>query len=127
MPLSSNPGQFQDVAAVLDAALRANGARYTLASPKAATYWRHRAYHYRSLLFRQAEKACEGTGMFPSTPYDTLRIQIEDCTAIIHVRLDLPGVLTDEAGNPLSLPEPEVDNDPLLLSALTLVRAHGEV
>ncbi len=74
MPLSTNVHSYDDVRAVLDAALEAEGARYELPTPGQAVYWRARAYYFRSLLLKlAAERVASAPGIAPSTPYDQMK------------------------------------------------------
>lgn len=78
MPLSNNLGQYEDVAIVLAKALEHNGGQYRLESEKAAYRWRHRAYKFRSLLLKEKrEELGIFPGIRPSTPYDSLILQVE--------------------------------------------------
>lgn len=126
MSLSKNPGQYADVAAVLDAALEAGGGRYELHSKSAAVRWRQRANHYRRLLF-EIEK--DRTSVFPglpaSTPYDSLILTLDENVVVLAVG-EPKGKLTSLKGKPLKFKQPtaEVDEE-LMREAKRLAESLG--
>jgi hypothetical protein len=93
MPLPKFSSRYPDVKQVFDFALREKGARYTLDSPGQATHWRSRAYAFRKALWSELNL---GSPVPPvATPYDGIRITLDESTCVIHVGETVPtGILT---------------------------------
>lgn len=108
MPLSTNLHSYDDVRAVLDAALSAGGGNYTLETSGQAIYWRARAYYFRKLLQNLEKERYEGVpGMAASTPYDHLKLGLEKGSRTVTIEIMKPqGILTDRAGNRLDIAMP---------------------
>lgn len=114
-------GQFADVAAVLDTAIKMNGARYTLATPGQAVNWRQRAYTLRRLLQQQDAAAKAATpGATVTTKYDGIVLRLQENIVLIEV-LKPTGILESNDGKVVT-PEAETTFDPLLDEALDLIR-----
>ncbi len=78
-------GMYDDVRAVLDAALQSGGGEYVLPSHGLAVHWRQRAYKFRKLY---AQTLASGDD-FAMSPYDRLTMpQLPDdsSTVVINVR-----------------------------------------
>lgn len=101
MPLSNNINTYGDVRKVFDIAVERGGVKYKLETHKAAVHWRHRAYQFRKLLFKQAERNSIVPGQPAETPYDNLVIRIEDNVVIIQP-MELTGELADLNDEPIS-------------------------
>lgn len=112
MALSSNINTYADVAAVLEAALPAGRATYTLPTPGMATRFAQRAYKYR-LLLQKAEKESKNIrGYQPPTPYDQMRLRKEGCVVEIDFAPAAAGVLSLPTGERIH-PEPIVHSPPI--------------
>lgn len=110
---------FSDIIPVLDAALRAGGARFELDSKGAAVRWVQRANQARKIRFElEVERLRSIPGLAPSTPWDSLMIIRDDHKVEIRVRKPMPTIF-DLEGNPIQLdkPEVEVQGEDLLLEA----------
>lgn len=81
MPLPKFSSRYPDVREVLDYALAQGGARYTLSSPGQAKHWRARAYAFRKVLWGEIN----ASGGSSPTPYDAVKITIQDSTCVIHI------------------------------------------
>ena len=81
MPLPKFSSRYPDVREVFDYALANGGARYTLDTPGKAVHWRSRAYAFRKVLWGEIN----ASGGNSPTPYDAIKVTIEDCTCVIHV------------------------------------------
>jgi hypothetical protein len=66
-PRPNRLGMYSDVREILDAALRANGGNYKLATHGQAVHWRQRAYKFRKLY-------AEVHGDHRESPYDALTL-----------------------------------------------------
>lgn len=131
MGLSRNIHSYDDIRAVLDAALAEGGGRYTLATPGQAVYWRARAYYFRKLLYNLAEeRLANAPGMTPSTPYDQMKLTLEEGTGSVLIQFIKPqGTLTRLDGTPIELrtkAEPDEEIDALVAEAERLAQEHGE-
>lgn len=115
MPITSNLTSLAHIKSVLDAALRVGGGRYKLGSYKEAVRWRAEAYQYRKLL----KEEMQNSGLPPNTPYDHMKLTIEDSTVVIGKHV-LIGTLMDNKGETLEFVT-ELD-DPLQAQADELAR-----
>lgn len=124
MPVSHNINRYSDVKLVLDAAVQAKGARYTLPSAKAAIAWRFRAHTFINMASREAN-ARALPGETRVTPYDNFQLRVSGC--IVEIKERMPaGKLTDLTGRPLEEAKldalaPLDEDDPLLEVARGLV------
>lgn len=92
--VSATAGAYADVTAILDRVLQVGPLELPMASEKAAFAFRHRVYRYRSILLRKAEadiadliaKGLAQPGAMPSSPYDSIYIQIEGAKLIFRIR-----------------------------------------
>lgn len=104
MPVSRNINRYGDVRSILDQALRAETARYTLPSEGKATNWRLRAYTFMRLAGEAGDHR-----------YEVLKLALDGPVVIISRRM-YDGTLELE-GEASPEPEPE---DELLQEALRL-------
>lgn len=129
MPASKELSNYSDIRAILDAAVAAGGARFTVASPGKATWWRQRANMFRVLFRREAQKGNLVPGLVLSTPYDHWEWVIDEhdkCLILIRP-MTAQGTLTDMTGNALQLAQKsprgrDVREDELLSVADDLVK-----
>lgn len=130
MAQTSNTHEYADVKAVLDAALAAGGARYTLPTKSAAIRWRFRAYYYRDLLRKlENERLGNLPGYRATTPYDGWAIRIEgtgekNTPHDVLIKIVAPlGNLKSLDGTPLSIEQtqaPAADDEALLAAVRAL-------
>lgn len=114
MALSSNINAYADIAAVLEPIVIAGGqARYELKTRGMAIRWRQRAYKYR-LLYQNRLAEGNPLGFTPRTPYDAMKLTIENNCVVIDMQPEpggkilLPGgktiyPLVGNAGNETAL------------------------
>lgn len=105
-------GMYEDVKAILDAALSSGGGSVELATPGAAVHWRHRAYKFRK-LFAETTK---------SSPYDALTFpRLTPGSCVVEIRpLAQPAIFKPADGAiPITSSEADPD-DELLRHALDL-------
>lgn len=95
MTRSLNIHTYADVKDVLDAAVTAGGGRVRLQNASKAVNWRHRAYAFRSLMFK--EKG--------STPYDDFTLVLDGDSVVIRRKERAP--LEDLEGNPIGFVKEE--------------------
>lgn len=120
MSLPKNINRYRDVKRVLDSALP-GPARYRLATPGKAMYWRQRAYQFRKLFI---ENAAVESG-YIATPYDNMKLTIDGCDVIIETEVP-EGELYDAQGRPIQI-APDFDDDmPSLSDVARLVELRGE-
>lgn len=128
MPSTRSPAAYTDVAAVLDQALLKD-VTYQLPTKGKAVRWKQRAYALRIIL-QQLSLSTLVPGQAPHSKYDTIVIRVDpqDPTKL-HIGIrKVEGVLTDEAGNSLSiLPAKNVGvEDSLLKEAEELFKGLGK-
>jgi hypothetical protein len=128
MPLPKHLSAYLDIKQVFDSAIAgASDVTLTFASTSAALRWRQRAYTYRKLLREARSKS-----PLAETPYDNLLIRLVPGEPKM-MRLELnsaeKSVTSITFDNPdaallpfASLPPTEVEDDPLLLSAESILR-----
>jgi hypothetical protein len=112
-------GMYDDVRAILDAALQSGGGSLELPSYGKAVHWRQRAYKFRKLY---AEILAQDKSLSMS-PYDRLtlpKIEPPDCTVVINVR-EMVGTFTPnrEPYSPVDMP---VIGDDLLDAAKSIAK-----
>ena len=114
MPLPSSLSQYDDVRAVLEAALDAQEpeVRYVLASSKAALAWRHRANRFRVATEVAAFKNL------------SFSIRQEEPEVVLISRREI-GRLETASGEALPIRSAKQDLDPLELAALELRKELG--
>lgn len=122
MPLSTSIHSYADVKQVLEAAHRAGGGRYRLSTRGEAVHWRSRAYKYRILLREQLAAGVLVPGYVPETPYDTMKLTLEENTVVIQF-ITPKGKLETLDGEPIEAPKgAETVEDPLLAEAEALAK-----
>lgn len=112
-------GMYDDVRAILDAAMQSGGGSLELPSYGQAVHWRQRAYKFRKLY---AEILAQDKSLAMS-PYDRLtlpKIALDDCTVVIRVR-EAIGTFTPnrEPYTPVDMP---VIGDDLLDAAKSIAK-----
>lgn len=126
MALSQNLHTYADVRRVLDTAKQMGGGRYRLATKSEAVRWRQRAYKFRILLREQLAAGVLVPGYQPETPFDDMRLTVEDNVVVIKFGFT-EGVLETFSGDavPLVNETEEGIEDPLLLEAEELAKRLG--
>lgn len=81
-PRSNRLGMYTDVAAILDAAIKAGGGAYICETPGMAIHWRQRAYRFRKLYAETHHPSGKGT-----SPYDALILDIPDGGVTVRIRV----------------------------------------
>lgn len=112
MSASKSLVHYQDIRAILDAAISKGGGRFELPTPGKATHWRQRAHTFRKLLVEAEYKHNLIPGIVPTTPYDDWELTIDPVNKCIVVisPLTKKGKLTDMQGNDIDIArKPDVD------------------
>ena len=96
MPMPKDPNAFPTERMVFEAAIANDGAKYTLDSPKRATYFRHRMNRFRALM--------SGLG---NSRYADFTLRVDEATVIVEPSV-LTGNLTSLSGDVISNVPPPI-------------------
>lgn len=124
MPSAKNINNYNDVKAILDAAVAGGGGRYHLPTKGKAVHWRQRAYTFKNLAQRNAQATSTVPGYTPPTPYDELTFSLQagagdSFYVVIMIRQPEGHLETFEPLReaPKPLPPGDIPDDDLLLAA----------
>lgn len=126
MPTTRSIHAYKDVKDVLDTALAHGGGVYTLPTAGKAIHWRQRAYAFRLLAIEEATSRSKELGYVPTTPYDTLLLELDENKVRIG-RKTIEGVLEVNEPGPGRLTPPSIEpltnlDDDFLDAAILVVK-----